>query len=98
MRDTVASTLQDVRALAVERRPAALDDFGLMPALERLASTFREQTAMAVDFEAGSDVERLPAETETALYRIVREALTNVAKHAESSPEGGTTIAVEVPL
>ena len=79
---TVASTLQDVRALAVELRPSALDDFGLVPALERLASTFREQTGMAVDFEAGSDVERLPPETETALYRIVQEALTNVAKHA----------------
>jgi signal transduction histidine kinase len=82
LRELVVSTLQNVRRLAVELRPAALDDFGLVPAVERLADTFREQTGTAVDLEAQLGDERLPGELETALYRIVQEALTNVVKHA----------------
>src|SRR5262249_38588925 len=81
LRQLIVETLQNVRRLAVELRPAALDDFGLAPALERLATTFGEQTGIAVDLEARLG-ERLPAEIETALYRIVQEALTNVVKHA----------------
>ena len=46
LRELVVSTLQDVRRLAVELRPSALDDFGLVPALERLVETFREQTGI----------------------------------------------------
>ena len=45
-------TLHDVRRLAVELRPKALDDFGLVPALERLRETFSEQTGMRVDLES----------------------------------------------
>jgi signal transduction histidine kinase len=82
VRDTVSTTLQDVRRLAVELRPSALDDFGLVPALERLATTFREQTGMRVDFEAQIGEQRFEPEVETTLYRIVQEALTNVVKHA----------------
>jgi signal transduction histidine kinase len=82
VRDLVVSTLQDVRRLAVELRPSALDDFGLVPAVERLAETFREQTGLQVDLEAQLGVERLPSEAETALYRVVQEALTNIVKHA----------------
>jgi signal transduction histidine kinase len=82
VRDLVVSTLQDVRRLAVELRPSALDDFGLVPAVERLAETFREQSGIAVDLEAAVGDARFPAEVETALYRIVQEALTNVVKHA----------------
>lgn len=85
LRDLVVETLHDVRRLAVELRPKALDDFGLVPALERLAETFAEQTGIAVDFEAALGGERLPGEVETALYRIVQEALTNVVKHAGAS-------------
>ncbi len=85
LRELVVSTLQDVRRLAVELRPAALDDFGLIPALERLVETFREQTAIRVDLETNLDEERLPSEVETALYRIIQEALTNVVKHATAS-------------
>ncbi len=44
VRELVVQALQDVRALAVELRPAALDDFGLVPALERLAETFAERS------------------------------------------------------
>jgi signal transduction histidine kinase len=82
IRELVASTLQDVRRLAVELRPSALDDFGLVPAVERLASNLSEQSELVVDLEARLGAERLPPEAETALYRIVQEALTNVVKHA----------------
>ncbi len=85
LRDLVVATLQDVRRLAVELRPAALDDFGLVPALERLRDAISEQRQIAVEVQSDLDGERLPAETETALYRIVQEALTNVVKHAEAS-------------
>jgi signal transduction histidine kinase len=82
LRDLVVATLHDVRRLAVELRPKALDDFGLVPALERLTETFAEQTGIDVGFEHALGAERLPEEIETALYRIVQEALTNVVKHA----------------
>lgn len=84
LRELVVATLHDVRRLAVELRPKALDDFGLVPALERLTETFSEQSGIEVDFEHALGGERLPGEIETALYRIVQEALTNVVKHAEA--------------
>jgi len=85
IRELVASTLQDVRRLAVELRPSALDDFGLVAALERLAVNVSERSPdLAVDIEAQLGGMRPPPEAETALYRIVQEALTNVVKHAEA--------------
>jgi len=84
LRELVVTTLQDVRRLAVELRPKALDDFGLVPAIERLVETFREQTGMVVDLEPRLGSERLPTEIETTLYRITQEALTNVVKHAQA--------------
>jgi len=84
LRELVVATLQDVRRLALELRPSALDDFGLAPALEHLTTTFGEQTGMKVDFEAALGEQRLPTEVETALYRIVQESLTNVVKHAHA--------------
>ena len=84
LRELATATLQDVRRLAVELRPRALDDFGLEPALERLIEAFRERSGLAAHFEARIG-ERLSPEIETALYRIVQEALTNVAKHARAS-------------
>jgi signal transduction histidine kinase len=82
LRELVVNTLQDVRRLAVELRPKALDDFGLLPAVERLVETFRAATGIEVQFESRLGEERLPAEVETTLYRVIQEALTNVAKHA----------------
>jgi signal transduction histidine kinase len=84
LRELVVSTLQDVRRLAVELRPTALDDFGLVAALERLTASFAEQTGISVDFQTALADERLPEEVETALYRIVQESLTNVVKHARA--------------
>ena len=84
LRELVVATLQDVRRLAVELRPKVLDDFGLVPALERLTDSFGEQTGLEVDFESRAGAERVPAEVETAIYRIVQESLTNVVKHAHA--------------
>ena len=84
LRELVVATLQDVRRLAVELRPKVLDDFGLVPALERLTDSFGEQTGLEVDFESRAGTERVPAEVETAIYRIVQESLTNVVKHAHA--------------
>ena len=84
LRELASSTLQDVRRLAVELRPKALDDFGLVAALERLVEGFRERTGLDAQFQARLDG-RLPYETETALYRIVQEALTNVVKHSRAT-------------
>jgi signal transduction histidine kinase len=83
VRELVVSTLQDVRRLAVELRPSALDDLGLVPAIDRLANSFGE-SGIHVDVEANIGDERLPEPVETTLYRIVQEALTNVAKHANA--------------
>jgi signal transduction histidine kinase len=84
LRELVVETLQDVRRLALELRPKALDDFGLVPALERLAGSFAEQTGIVVELESRLPETRLPSEVETVLYRVVQEALTNVVKHAHA--------------
>jgi len=84
VREQVVETLHDVRRLALELRPKALDDFGLVAALEHLRDTFSEQTGIGVDLEAHG-VDRVPSDIETALYRIVQEALTNIVKHAQAT-------------
>ena len=84
VREQLVDTLQSVRRLAVELRPAALDDFGIQPALERLAATVGERTGLDIQVESALGSERLPAPVETAVYRIVQEALTNAVKHSEA--------------
>lgn len=84
LRELAVNTLEDVRLLAVELRPKILDDFGLVPALERLTETWSERTAIDVEFTASLDDERLSSEMATALYRIVQEALANIVKHAHA--------------
>jgi len=85
VRILTVNTLQDVRRLAVELRPKALDDFGLVAALERLTETWSAATAIPVDFTASVDDRLFSNELATALYRIVQESLTNVVKHAHAS-------------
>jgi signal transduction histidine kinase len=85
LRETVVNAVQELRALAVELRPKALDDFGLSPALERLIETYSRRTGLAVDSHLAGLESRLPEPVESALYRIAQEALTNIAKHAGAS-------------
>ena len=67
--------------LSHELRPTVLGDLGLKPALEFLAEGVSKRTKQRITVE-GFKGERLPASIETALYRIVQEALNNAAKHA----------------
>ncbi len=85
VRELVVSTLHEVRRLAVELRPAALDDFGLGPAVERLVDTHRQDGLLDIDVAIQLGDERLAADIETTMYRIVQEALTNVTKHAQAA-------------
>jgi signal transduction histidine kinase/PAS domain-containing protein len=74
-----------VHALAVQLRPTVLDDLGLVPALRQLIDNWSQRVGVPVDFETSTLAERLPAEVETVLYRVVQEALTNTCKHSEAT-------------
>jgi signal transduction histidine kinase len=79
------TVLDNVRALARELRPSVLDDIGLVTALERYTREYSQRFSLALDFQVvGLDGVRLPAQHEIALYRIVQEALTNIAKYANA--------------
>jgi signal transduction histidine kinase len=85
VREMAAQVLKEVHDLALELRPSVLDDLGLLAALRDLHKAFRDRFRFPIDFQVlGLDARRLPAHIETALYRIVQEALTNVARHARA--------------
>jgi PAS domain S-box-containing protein len=89
LKQTVADVMEELHRLAVDLRPASLDRVGLKPALEQYIENFRRQTGLSaelVTMELGD--ERLPAESETTFYRVVQEALTNVARHAQAQHVG----------
>ncbi len=86
----IEQEIGNLRAIITELRPAALDELGLRTAIEALLDRHREQSGFEIDSElvlpgpsAGS--ERLEEDLETAVYRLVQESLTNVAKHARAS-------------
>jgi signal transduction histidine kinase len=93
MREAVAHLEQEIdnlRAIITELRPAALDELGLRSAIEGLLDRHRAESGFRLDGElvlpgTSEGEERLEEELETAVYRLVQEALTNVAKHAQAS-------------
>lgn len=85
LRTLVTQTLDEVHLVARGLRPSALDDLGLVAALERYVKGYEAATGLRIDFYGdGLDQSRPPPHVETALYRIVQEALTNVVKHAQA--------------
>lgn len=82
-RELASELMQKVRNLSLDLRPAMLDDFGLFPALRWLIERFKAQAGLSVTCRFDVDAkERFDAHVETAAFRIIQEALTNVARHA----------------
>lgn len=76
--------LRSVRELSLQLRPRVLDDLGLKPALEWQTKLFQGQTGIQVELELSLPSQRLGPEIETTVFRMVQEALTNVARHSEA--------------
>ena len=84
-REVIQRALDDVRRMALDLRPSTLDDLGLVPALESHTRGFGERWGVRVRFTAEGIEHRLPSAVELVVYRIVQEALTNIAKHARAT-------------
>jgi signal transduction histidine kinase len=80
----VDQTIQQVRDLALELRPSTLDDFGLNPALTWLVERQAQRSGYQAEFIADPPDLGLPPSLDTAIYRVVQSALTNVARHARA--------------
>jgi PAS domain S-box-containing protein len=81
----VADTVAAVRRITTELRPPLLDDLGLVAAVEWLANDFSQRSSISVDVDIDPAADECSAEIATAVYRILQEALTNVARHAVAS-------------
>jgi signal transduction histidine kinase len=82
---TMADTLgRELHSLAVRLRPKALDDFGLEPALQTYIDEWSRVSGIDVAVHTATNAERLPEPIETAIYRVVQEALTNAARHSDA--------------
>lgn len=83
--DILSSGIQEVRRISRDLRPTVLDDLGLSAALKSLLDDFNERTNINIEYENNTLNKDFPYEVETAFYRIVQEALTNIEKHAKSA-------------
>jgi signal transduction histidine kinase len=81
--DQIAAEIANLRAIITDLRPAALDQLGLEPALEALVH--RVASVEGLEIETDFDLRPLEPEVETAVYRLVQESLTNVARHARAT-------------
>ncbi len=86
LRALAAQTLDEVHHLATELRPSLLDDLGLDAAIQRYTKEYSAKMNINVDSHvSGLTGQRLPSEVEVTVYRIIQEALTNIAKYAKAN-------------
>jgi len=81
MAEQTQASIRDIRRLIQDLRPVALDELGLVPALREHLARCEQEHGLPLEFVA-REGERLPASIETALFRIVQEAVNNVFRHA----------------
>jgi two-component system, NarL family, sensor histidine kinase UhpB len=82
VQEAVRASLEDVRRIALELRPEALDDLGLHSALAVLCERFAQRSGLTVEQRIAEPLPPLDPESELVVYRVAQEALTNVARHA----------------
>ena len=85
LKDIARTNLQNIRKIIFDLRPMDLDDLGLAPAVKRFISEFERAWKISVDFKFIGEERRYPSTLEVAVFRIIQEALNNVAKHAKAS-------------
>lgn len=91
IQEAVRGSLEDVRRIAVELRPEALDDLGLLSALAVLADRFSARFDVELTATIPPDLPELTEETELVIYRVAQEALTNIGRHS-ASPRAELTL------
>lgn len=90
-RDVAANILREVRDLAIELRPPALDDLGLVAAIERYSEKFAIRHGLDIDLNTSGQQTFVDDQIAVAFYRIVQESLNNVVKHS-----GATTVTIHI--
>lgn len=85
VQELARSSLQDVRRIALELRPEALDDLGLTTALLGLCSRVEQQGPLRVARELEGDLPQCSPEVELVIYRVAQEALTNALRHSQAA-------------
>ncbi len=83
--ELVDETIRTIRRIASDLRPGILDDFGLEAAVEWQLQQFRDRTGLEAVLQTRMDEERVSKDLSTAAFRVLQEALTNIARHAEAS-------------
>lgn len=84
LKNLVRANLQDIRRIIFDLRPLALDDSGIVPAIVKYLNNFQENYGISCDLRIEGKERRLLPAMEVALFRLVQEGMTNVAKHAHS--------------
>jgi len=84
MKQVIDETLNTIRQIAFDLRPAILDDLGLASALRIYADRFQERTKIFLVLSCPEDLKRFDPKVEATVYRVIQEALTNIAKHSEA--------------
>jgi signal transduction histidine kinase len=83
--ELIDTGIDSIRRVTQDLRPSVLDELGLLPALHALVGDFGETTGLAIRFVAPNTLPELSSEAELALFRVLQEGLTNVARHAQAS-------------
>lgn len=84
LKAAAGDTIRELQSIIYDLRPSVLDDLGLIPALRWYAETRLESEGVRLSWDIVGEERRLPADIETALFRIAQEAMTNIQKYAQA--------------